>query len=107
MNTFRDYAQMSIKLVITGDFFQLPPVTKDGPPNFTFDAQTWNETMQHKITLREVYRQSDKDFIDMLAGMRLGRLDTGSTEKLKSLSRDVVYSDGVDATELYVRLHLI
>ena len=32
-----------IPLIVTGDFFQLPPVTKGGQVKFTFEAQLWNE----------------------------------------------------------------
>lgn len=50
-----------IQLVITGDFFQLPPVpdhnTRDA--KFAFEAATWNTSIDHTIGLTEVFRQKD------------------------------------------------
>lgn len=49
-----------IQLVITGDFFQLPPVPDSGRvAKFAFDAATWNTTIQHTIGLHHVFRQKD------------------------------------------------
>lgn len=49
-----------IQLVITGDFFQLPPVPDRGKvAKFAFDAATWNTTIEHTIALHHVFRQKD------------------------------------------------
>jgi ATP-dependent DNA helicase PIF1 len=52
-----------IQLVITGDFFQLPPVPdhnqKGRGVKFAFDAATWNTAIHHTIGLTEVFRQKD------------------------------------------------
>jgi ATP-dependent DNA helicase PIF1 len=51
-----------IQLVITGDFFQLPPVP-DGHQKrdvkFAFEAATWNTSIDHTIGLTQVFRQKD------------------------------------------------
>jgi len=51
-----------IQLVITGDFFQLPPVpdgNKQRDVKFAFDAATWNMSIDHTIGLTQVFRQKD------------------------------------------------
>ena len=49
-----------IQLVITGDFFQLPPVPDYGKAaKFAFDAATWNTSIDHTIGLTQVFRQKD------------------------------------------------
>lgn len=49
-----------IQLVITGDFFQLPPVPDYGKiAKFAFDAATWNTSIEHTIGLHHVFRQKD------------------------------------------------
>lgn len=52
-----------IQLVITGDFFQLPPVpdhdNKARGAKFAFDAGTWATAIHHTIGLTEVFRQKD------------------------------------------------
>jgi ATP-dependent DNA helicase PIF1 len=40
------------------------------------------------------------EFVNMLNEMRFGRLTPKSINKFKSLSREVVYDDGIGATEL-------
>jgi ATP-dependent DNA helicase PIF1 len=49
-----------IQLVITGDFFQLPPVPDGGKAaRFCFDAHSWNTVVEHTIGLHHVFRQKD------------------------------------------------
>lgn len=50
-----------IQLVITGDFFQLPPVPdgKQVQAKFAFEAATWSTSLDHTIGLTEVFRQRD------------------------------------------------
>ena len=51
-----------IQLVITGDFFQLPPVpdgSKQREARFAFEAATWTTSIDHTIGLNEVFRQRD------------------------------------------------
>lgn len=53
-----------IQLVITGDFFQLPPVPDYGRvAKFSFDAATWNTSIEHTIGLTQVFRQKDPGMI--------------------------------------------
>lgn len=55
-----------IQLVITGDFFQLPPVPEYGAAKavkFAFDAGTWPTTVHHTIGLTEVFRQKDPGMV--------------------------------------------
>lgn len=53
------------QLIITGDFFQLPPVPDrhDGtllPVTFAFDAMMWDTCIQKEYTLTKVFRQEDE-----------------------------------------------
>lgn len=49
-----------IQLVITGDFFQLPPVPDKGKvAQFAFDAATWPTAVEYTIGLHHVFRQKD------------------------------------------------
>lgn len=44
---------------MTGDFFQLPPVTKTGMVKFAFEAKAWKECIQATVNLNKVFRQKD------------------------------------------------
>jgi ATP-dependent DNA helicase PIF1 len=49
-----------IQLVITGDFFQLPPVPdRNTVAQFAFQAATWSTSIEHVIGLHHVFRQKD------------------------------------------------
>lgn len=53
-----------IQLVITGDFFQLPPVPEGGRlAKFAFEAETWNTTVDATIKLTQVFRQRDHGMV--------------------------------------------
>lgn len=49
-----------LQLVITGDFFQLPPVPDSGKlARFAFEAATWSTSIAETIGLTQVFRQKD------------------------------------------------
>ena len=49
-----------LQVIVTGDFFQLPPVTKGSQePFFAFESEAWKTTFEHTICLKKVYRQKD------------------------------------------------
>ncbi|OCF54639.1 ATP-dependent DNA helicase PIF1 [Kwoniella mangroviensis CBS 10435] len=93
-----------IQIVVTGDFFQLPPVTKgNSMPKFCFEADMWNETIHMSVNLSKVFRQKDPRFIDMLNEMRFGKLTPQSNQAFRSLAREVRYDDNIEPTELFPR----
>ncbi|GAA5987380.1 hypothetical protein JCM10908_001932 [Rhodotorula pacifica] len=89
-----------IQLVVTGDFFQLPPVTKVGTPSFAFEAAAWKESIHHTVNLTQVFRQKDTRFIDMLNEMRFGKLSEASIKVFYALSREPKLGD-MEPTELF------
>ena len=46
-----------MQVVTCGDFFQLPPVARDGAVSFAFEADTWNTVFgpQNTIELKQVH----------------------------------------------------
>ncbi|THV05562.1 hypothetical protein K435DRAFT_790078 [Dendrothele bispora CBS 962.96] len=94
-----------IQLIVTGDFFQLPPVTKgsSGSVKFAFEAKFWPEIIERTFNLTKVFRQRDQEFVDMLNEMRFGKLSAKSIARFKQLSRPIEYDDGLGPTELFPR----
>ncbi|TQW00378.1 hypothetical protein V2A60_001463 [Cordyceps javanica] len=92
-----------IQLVITGDFFQLPPVPDDSKAQakFAFDAATWTTSIDHTIGLTQVFRQRDPEFARMLNEMRLGKITEDTVRAFKALDRPLKFDDGVDCAELF------
>ncbi|KAK9254089.1 PIF1-like helicase-domain-containing protein [Lipomyces tetrasporus] len=58
----RDSPFGGIQLVVTGDFFQLPPVPDYGKKtsSFAFEANSWNIAIPETICLTQVFRQKDQ-----------------------------------------------
>ncbi|KAG8881443.1 hypothetical protein FRB97_009569 [Tulasnella sp. 331] len=90
------------KIIVTGDFFQLPPVVKNSLPKFAFEAELWPECVGLTFNLTQVFRQKDQDFVDMLNEMRFGHLSDKSVKRFKTLSRNIRYDDGIEPTELSI-----
>ncbi|KAF9523585.1 hypothetical protein CPB83DRAFT_682938 [Crepidotus variabilis] len=95
-----------LQLIISGDFFQLPPVpdkshNRIAPVVFAFDAHAWDECIKRPIFLTQVFRQTDNSFIDILTNIRHGRIPDRDLQRLRELSRPIYYEDGIQATELY------
>ncbi|CCH60117.1 hypothetical protein TBLA_0C03130 [Henningerozyma blattae CBS 6284] len=95
-----------IQLVLTGDFFQLPPVNKNRAENsktaFCFQSRMWKNCIERTILLTEVFRQRDDDeLVSILNSIRLGEINPKMSSVLKSLERNIAYPDGISPTELY------
>ncbi|MEA3522912.1 MAG: AAA family ATPase [Campylobacterota bacterium] len=62
-------------LMLVGDFLQLPPVVRGyGEVNFAFESKSWEHFEFETITLREVYRTDDSDFIKILDAVRFSQV---------------------------------
>ena len=61
-----------IQLVLSGDFFQLPPVSKTNTASFCFESTQWNSCVTSCIALKNIYRQKDPEFVQMLNRLRVG-----------------------------------
>ena len=75
-----------IHLVFSGDFFQLPPVSKvnDDSSLFCFESELWNQTFCKIHVLTKIFRQDNKVFTKMLNNIRVGKLTKSTYELLKS-----------------------
>lgn len=61
-----------IQVVLTGDFFQLPPVNKSGNVKFSFEAESWGRTITTTIQLMQVFRQKDQSKCDQISCLLAG-----------------------------------
>ena len=60
-----------LQVVVVGDFFQLPPVAKEGEfARFAFESETW-QWLDFKVCyLTEQHRQEDDMFLELLSAIR-------------------------------------
>lgn len=63
-----------IQTILVGDFFQLPPVSKD-ESEFAFQSNAWQSLNLVICYLHEQHRQEDKRFLSFLSAMRANRLE--------------------------------
>ncbi len=61
-----------MQVIFCGDFFQLPPVSRDqnNPAEFAYKAQSWKEADLRVCYLGKQYRQKDKSFLKILNDIR-------------------------------------
>ncbi|CAI9754944.1 unnamed protein product [Fraxinus pennsylvanica] len=76
-----------IQLVVSGDFFQLPPVLKNKKKDakkYAFEADCWNASFDMQIELTKAFRQlKDETLIRILLGIRKGECDPGDLNFLE------------------------
>ncbi|CAB4273885.1 unnamed protein product [Prunus armeniaca] len=93
-----------IQLVVSGDFFQLPPVKpqqNSRGKEFAFEAECWDSSFDLQVNLTEVFRQSDPQLIKLLQGIRRGESDP---EDLKLLEQSCSKAEpGPSVVQLYPR----
>ncbi|MFT4521564.1 MAG: ATP-dependent exoDNAse (exonuclease V) alpha subunit [Bacteroidia bacterium] len=80
-----------IQVVFSGDFFQLPPVTKNEETNrqkFAFMAPAWVEAKLHVCYLTQQFRQTDNELNLLLNEIRTGEVSAES----KSILDEAVYT---------------
>jgi ATP-dependent DNA helicase PIF1 len=92
-----------IQIILTGDFYQLPPVVKNNQKlAFAFQAKCWKETIHSCFELKTVHRQKgDNELIEMLTAMRKNELTNDINKKFFQLSRQLYFEDGNEATRLF------
>lgn len=92
-----------IQMVFVGDFYQLPPVSKDGPPKFVFESSLWPALVKRTIELKRIFRQADPTFHKILDEARIGDISKESLQLLKA-REDLDYSnESIKPTILFTR----
>jgi ATP-dependent DNA helicase PIF1 len=74
-----------IQVLLVGDFYQLPPVYKNGEETvFAFESEVWKEGFPFSIELTKIQRQKDIIFQNILKEARIGALSKESCMILNS-----------------------
>lgn len=69
-------------VVLVGDFFQLPPVSRSREVVFAYESSTWRALNPLVCYLTEQYRQDDTTFLDVLSAIRAGEVEELHHERL-------------------------
>ncbi|XP_045523547.1 ATP-dependent DNA helicase PIF1 [Pieris brassicae] len=91
-----------IQLILCGDFLQLPPVVDKSKTakRFCFQTTCWEKCIDLCFELKEVHRQTDKEFITILNSIRIGRVTNEISQRLVKTATQKIESDGILATRL-------
>src|SRR5581483_9361504 len=75
-----------LQVVLCGDFFQLPPVSRAGEraPEFAYKSKIWKEMDLTVCYLSEQHRQSDSAYFSLLSAIRENNVDEEVLEHLRS-----------------------
>jgi ATP-dependent exoDNAse (exonuclease V) alpha subunit len=88
------------KLLVVGDFYQLPPIIKRQSSNtmfadnvYAFEGSSWEYFNFEIAKLNKVKRTSDKEFMGVLEKIRVGEMDSDSIKYLTDLRANQLTDD--------------
>jgi ATP-dependent exoDNAse (exonuclease V) alpha subunit len=88
-----------LQIILVGDFFQLPPISKDRNPKFAFQSDTWKELAPLICYIGEQHRQEDEELLSLLSMIRQG--DGHENSEVLRERMEIEFEDVVSATKLY------
>ncbi|MEZ4200715.1 MAG: AAA family ATPase [Candidatus Paceibacterota bacterium] len=89
-----------LQVVFVGDFYQLPPVTRQGNMmRYAFESFAWQEAKLLTCYITEQYRQEDEMFLGLLSSIRKNEIEEDHYTLLNE-QKDIGY-EGIEPTKLY------
>ncbi len=97
-----DEAFGGIQVILVGDFFQLPPVTRGGEAKFAFESDAWRRMRPVVCYLTEQHRQSDRQFLSILSAIRKNTYNESHHVHLQSRKiEEDIYDPDATLTRLF------
>ena len=81
-------SDFSGRLMVVGDFLQLPPITR-GELKFAFEAKSWERFGFKTVVLEKIWRTDDKAFIELLHHIRFGFVDEAVHNRLNDFIKPI------------------
>jgi ATP-dependent DNA helicase PIF1 len=89
-----------LQVVLVGDFFQLPPVTKQGDVmTYAFGSRAWEESRFLTCYLTEQHRQEDELFLSLLKSIRQNQVEEDHYTLLAE--QTTISYENIEPTKLY------
>lgn len=96
----RDEAFGGLQVVLVGDFFQLPPITRQGDVvRFAFESNSWLRAKFLTCYLTEQFRQEDEMLLSLLTSIRRGEVEE-EHYTLLSEQTEIAF-EGIEPTRLF------
>ena len=94
-----------IQIILSGDFFQLPPVKND---NFCFESFSWNDVIDKTYYFDRIIRQNDTKLQKILNNIRIGIVNEEVKELLNTcLNKDLKVPEGINPTLIFSRKNMV
>lgn len=91
-----------MQLILSGDFFQLPPVQQQPVHHeFCFETNTWNEVVHDVVVLKEIIRQSEPELQKLLEEVKIGQLSCESKALLEAKTRETAHNNDIIPTKIF------
>src|SRR3989344_1223298 len=71
-----------LTVILVGDFFQLPPISRGKNIEFAYTSKVWRDLNLLTCYLTEQYRQDDIEFLSVLSAIRSGEVEEMHHEEL-------------------------
>ena len=89
-----------LQVILVGDFFQLPPVTRRGDAmRYAFESNAWNRLRPLVCYLTEQYRQDDEMLLGLLSSIRRSEIEEDHYTLLQE-QKEIAY-EHIEPTRLY------
>lgn len=89
-----------LQVILVGDFFQLPPISKDTEAPFVFTSKIWDYLALKVCYLTEQHRQEDSALLNVLSAIRSQTIEESHFETIgERLKTEADF--GRDAVHLY------
>ncbi len=92
-----------MQIILVGDFFQLPPVSRQGEkvPQFAFLSAVWSQAKPVICYLSEQHRQEDDVFLEILSALRKNKISTEHCSHLQKRCQILPEVDAKKITKLF------
>ncbi len=91
-----------MQVVFSGDFFQLPPISRDeAPATFCYQSQAWSDLNPKICYLTEQHRQDEGGLLQLLQEMRAANVSEAAQALLTSRLTDIAAVERSSATKLF------
>ncbi len=89
-----------VQVVCVGDFFQLPPIARQGDMmRYAFESRAWENIRPLVCYITEQFRQEDELLLSLLSSIRKGEIEEDHYNLLKE-QVDIAFED-IEPTRLY------
>ena len=90
----------ALQVIFVGDFFQLPPVTRQGDMmRYAFESRAWEQSRPLVCYLEDQFRQEDEALLALLSAIRKNEIEDDHYTLLNEQT-DISY-EGIEPTRLY------